>query len=110
MVLQATVLMCMSHTLPKTHRHTHKLTRTPEPLTKPVFTSDLSKSLTIGLPSSEEIDRAVLSALDHLHSQDSEERGQGSDEIHLTDCFMLLCDDSFKVSLLVAELIQNSTR
>lgn len=75
--------VCAWVTHGQTHTH-NRHCRTPEPLTEPVFTSDLSKSLTIGLPSSEEVDRAILPALDHLHSQDSKARGQGSDEIHHT--------------------------
>lgn len=54
-----------------------------EALTEPVFTSDFAKSLTIRLPSSEEVDRAILPALDHLHNQNSKRRGQWSDEIHI---------------------------
>lgn len=48
----------------RTHTHCHG---TPEPLTQPVFAGNLAKSLPVGLPSSEEVDRAVLPALDHLH-------------------------------------------
>lgn len=66
------------------HCGTH--THTPEPLTQPVFSGDLAKSLTIRFPSSEEVDWAVLPALNHLHSQDSKTRVQGSDEIHHTRC------------------------
>lgn len=53
------------------HAHTPNTLRcgTPEPLTEPVFAGNLAKSLPVGLPSSEEVDRAVLSALYHLQRQ-----------------------------------------
>lgn len=54
---------------------------TPEPLTEPVFTGNLAKSLPVGLPSSEEVDRAVLPALYHLQRERErkKELGGGSE-------------------------------
>lgn len=52
-----------------------------------MFASNLAKSLPVGLPSSEEVDRAVLPALDHLQGQRQRERkkcreGQSLNGIH----------------------------
>lgn len=55
--------------------HTHQHSHTPQLLTEPVFAGDLAKSLAVGFPSSEEVDGAVLPALDHLHSSDRKARG-----------------------------------
>lgn len=73
--LQSAFVATMRHT----HRHTHQKHTQPELLTQPVLSSNLAKSLPIGLPSSEEVDRAVLPALDHLHSPCRKTRGQRSD-------------------------------
>lgn len=65
--LQSSARPCYKRTCAwVTHIRTNT-TGTPEPLTEPVFPGNLAKSLPVGLPSSEEVDRAVLPALDHLH-------------------------------------------
>lgn len=69
--------MSHAHTQAQAHTHTHARRRgTPEPLTQPVFAGNLAKSLPVGLPSSEEVDRAVLPALDHLHEPGAAETGR----------------------------------
>ena len=85
-------------------RRSHKL----EALTEPVFAGDLPESLAVGLPSSEEVDGAVLPALDHLHmAKTARQRGgQGSDENHLAQrVSSSSCDESPQVPLVAAELI-----
>lgn len=57
----------------ESHTHTRRC-GTPEPLTQPVFAGNLAKSLPVGLPSSEEVDRAVLPALYHLQRQRQREK------------------------------------
>lgn len=84
-----TALVCESH---NSDQHTQQKDTQPELLTQPVFSGNLAKSLPVGLPSSEEVDRAVLPALDHLHSTTRQGvRGQ----IHLAACFNPLSADSY---------------